>query len=154
MRYLKTFENFTDMGRFSDVDSDEQEWLDEINPSNELEEDEDEEYIDDEDYDVNGEEEEDDFDEFEGEEPMRRKVWGDEVIESKKNKKKPDFMDVDKDGNKKESMKKALKDKDKKDDKKDKKDDKKEEKGKEKLSAAQKKLPEGLRKAIEAKKKK
>ena len=34
MRYRKTFENFTDMGRFSDVDSvdsDEQECLDKIN---------------------------------------------------------------------------------------------------------------------------
>ena len=44
-------------------------------------------------------------------------------------------------------MKKAIKDKEGK-------GDKKEEKGKGKLSAAQKKLPEGLRKAIEAKKKK
>jgi hypothetical protein len=148
MRYLKTFENFTDMGRFSDVDSDEQDWLDKINPSPEDEFDEDEteecEPCDDndEEYDFDDEE---DFDEFGGEEPMRRKVWGDEVIESKKNKKKPDFLDVDKDGNKKESMKKALKDKE------EKKDDKK-SKG-DKLTAAQKKLPEGLRKAIEARKK-
>ena len=37
--------------------------------------------------------------------------------------------------------------------KKDKKDDKKEEKGSGKLTAAQKKLPEGLRKAIEKKNK-
>ena len=73
---------------------------------------------------------------------------------------KPDFLDLDKDGDKKESMKKAAKDaKAKKDDKKDskeddKKEDKKEEKGGKGLTAAQKKLPEGLRKAIEAKKKK
>jgi hypothetical protein len=58
---------------------------------------------------------------------------------------KPDFLDLDKDGDKKESMKKAAKDA-----KDDKKDDKKETKG---LSKAQSKLPEGLRKAIEAKKK-
>ena len=58
---------------------------------------------------------------------------------------KPDFLDLDKDGDKKETMKKAAKDA-----KDDKKDDKKETKG---LSKAQSKLPEGLRKAIEAKKK-
>lgn len=63
------------------------------------------------------------------------------IEESKKS--KPDFLDIDKDGNKKESMKKAAKDA--KDKKSDKKDDKKEEKG---LSAAQKKLPAGLRAAI------
>ena len=61
-----------------------------------------------------------------------------------KKKSKPDFLDLDKDGDKEESMKKAAKDA--KEDKKD----KKEGKG---LTAAQKKLPEGLRKAIEAKKK-
>lgn len=59
---------------------------------------------------------------------------------TEKKKSKPDFLDVDKDGDKKESMKKALKDKEK---------DK--DKG---LSAKQKKLPEGLRKAIMARKKK
>jgi len=58
-----------------------------------------------------------------------------------KKKSKPDFLDLDKDGDKEESMKKAAKDA---------KEDKKEGKG---LTAAQKKLPEGLRKAIEAKKK-
>ena len=67
--------------------------------------------------------------------------------DKKDNKKtKPDFLDLDKDGDKKESMKKAAKDA--------KEDDKKEEKGGKGLTAAQKKLPEGLRKAIEAKKKK
>lgn len=148
MRYLKTFENFTDMGRFSDtgfdsVETDEQDWLDKINKSEEEEECEPCD-TDEEEFEEETEEEEDDFDEFGGEEPVRKKVWGDEIIESKKSKKKPDFLDVDKDGNKKESMKKAVKDK----------EDKKEDKGKGKLSAAQKKLPEGLRKAIEAKKKK
>lgn len=57
-----------------------------------------------------------------------------QVTERKKS--KPDFLDVDKDDDRKEPMKKALKDK---------------EKG---LSAKQKKLPEGLRKAIMARKKK
>jgi hypothetical protein len=103
-------------------------------------------------------------DEEEGEE---ERSWGDEndlrlekvvsfrQFEAKKA--KPDFLDLDKDGDKKESMKKASKDakEDKKDSKKeDKKEDKKEEKGGKGLTAAQKKLPEGLRKAIEAKKKK
>jgi hypothetical protein len=59
-------------------------------------------------------------------------------VEGKKS--KPDFLDLDKDGNKKESMKKAAKDaKDKKEDKKD---------NKKGLSAAQKKLPAGLQAAI------
>jgi hypothetical protein len=55
---------------------------------------------------------------------------------------KPDFLDVDKDGNKKEPMKKAAKEADKG-------EDKKETKG---LSAKQKKLPPGLQKAIAKKK--
>lgn len=54
------------------------------------------------------------------------------VIEKKKS--KPDFLDVDKDGDKKESMKKASK-----------------EKG---LSAKQRKLPEALRKSIMNRRKK
>ena len=65
---------------------------------------------------------------------------------------KPDFLDLDKDGDKKESMKKAAADK-----KKGGKEDKKEEKEstkKDGLSKAQEKLPEGLRKAIAAKRKK
>jgi hypothetical protein len=66
---------------------------------------------------------------------------------SKKDKKmdegsKPDFLDVDKDGDKKEPMKKAAKEADKG-------EDKKETKG---LSAKQKKLPPGLQKAIAKKK--
>lgn len=67
------------------------------------------------------------------------------VTESRKSKKsKPDFLDLDKDGDKKESMKKAAKEA----------KGKKEDKGGKGLTAAQKKLPEGLRKAIEARKKK
>jgi len=70
---------------------------------------------------------------------------------------KPDFLDLDKDGDKKESMKKAAADKKKGGKKEDKKEDKKEEKESPKkggLSKAQEKLPEGLRKAIAAKRKK
>lgn len=64
------------------------------------------------------------------------------MVEAKKGS-KPDFLDVDKDGNKKEPMKKAAKEagKDK--------GEKKETKG---LSAKQKKLPPGLQKAIAKKK--
>ena len=57
---------------------------------------------------------------------------------------KPDFLDLDKDGDKKETMKKAAKDA---------KGGKEEEKGGKGLTAAQKKLPAGLQKAIAAKKK-
>lgn len=64
---------------------------------------------------------------------------------SERKKAKPDFLDLDKDGDKKEPMKKAAKEA------KEKKDDKKSTgKG---LTAAQMKLPIGLRKAIEKKKK-
>ena len=59
---------------------------------------------------------------------------------------KPDFIDLDKDGDKKESMKKAAADKKKKEEKSDKKEPKKGAK----LSKAQEKLPEGLKKAIKA----
>ena len=110
-------------------------------------------------------EESEEREEEQGEEE-RRRLWGDEAtverVASFRNflkeakKAKPDFLDLDKDGDKKESMKKAAEDakKGKKEDKEDKKEDKKEEKGGKGLTAAQKKLPEGLRKAIEAKKKK
>ena len=72
------------------------------------------------------------------------------MVEAKKAKKdkkmeegsKPDFLDVDKDGDKKEPMKKASKEAGKG-------EDKKETKG---LSAKQKKLPPGLQKAIAKKK--
>jgi len=71
------------------------------------------------------------------------------MVEAKKSKKdkkmdeasKPDFLDMDKDGDKKEPMKKAAKEADK--------GDKKETKG---VTAAQKKLPPGLQKAIAKKK--
>jgi len=146
MRYLKTFENFAsdDMGRFSDTDSDEQEWLTHIKKEEEEGEEESglrNEFDEEEESgcpacggegcpDCKPEEEEE---EEENKPGFRRKVWGDEVIEKKK------FNFEKKKSDKKE---------DKKDDKKG---DKKETKG---LSASQKKLPAGLQKAILAKKKK
>lgn len=90
-------------------------------------------------------EEQDEFgDEFEGEGDEFEEDEFAEKFEAKKA--KPDFLDIDKDGNKKESMKKAAKDA--KDKKSDKKDDKKEDKKEKGLSAGQKKLPAGLRAAI------
>jgi len=64
------------------------------------------------------------------------------VVEAKKKGSKPDFLDVDKDGDKKEPMKKASKEADKG-------GEKKTAKG---VTAAQKKLPPGLQKAIAKKK--
>jgi hypothetical protein len=72
-------------------------------------------------------------------------------FESKKSSKKakPDFLDLDKDGDKKESMKKAAADKKKGNNAKDEKEDKKTSKApKGKLSKAQEKLPPALKKAI------
>ncbi len=137
MKYLKKFEHFTgyDLGRFSE----EEELLNQPK-LDEPQEDEDE-------YCAPCEDDEME-DELEDEMELKPRVWGDGVVEGKKA--KPDFLDLDKDGNKKESMKKAAKDA-----KDSKKDDKKEdEKGGKGLSKAQQKLPAGLRKAIEAKNKK
>lgn len=168
MKYLKKFENFTgqDLGRFSD---------EEINNPYENEQafdQEEEEIFNSEDLEdeIEEREEQEEDETFEDErEDERGRVWGDEVVEKKKinagfqayldkqkakkdskddkgsKKAKPDFLDLDKDGDKKEPMKKAAKEA---------KEDKKEEKGGKGLTAAQKKLPEGLRKAIESKKKK
>ena len=173
MKYLKKFENFTgqDLGRFSD----EEELLNNPDENQQAFDQEEEEIFNSEDQEEELEEREESEkgDTFEDErEEERGRVWGDEVVERKKinagfqayldkqkakkagkeekeekggKKAKPDFLDLDKDGDKKESMKKAAKDA---------KEDKKEEKGGKGLTAAQKKLPEGLRKAIEAKKKK
>ena len=168
MKYLKTFENF-DLGRFSEEDetafmNNPHETEDAENVQNEREYD-----LEDEDDVYRREEEEESEEENEGR-PSR--VWGDEVVEKKKinagfqayldkkagkkvdkkedkkedkggKKAKPDFLDLDKDGDKKETMKKAAKDA----------KDGKEEKGAKGLTAAQKKLPAGLQKAIAAKKK-
>lgn len=162
MKYLKTFENF-DLGpRFTDdsVETDEQDWL---TRAKQIENEEESE-----------EESEEDCEECDDEETdleSKPRVWGDEVVEKKKvnagfqayldkqkakkgdkkeeakggKKAKPDFLDLDKDGDKKEPMKKAAKDA---------KDDKKEEKGGKGLTAAQKKLPEAMQKSILAKQKK
>ncbi len=167
MKYLRRFESFSefDLGRFS-----EEEEINKPVMADESEE-ECEPCGDDEDDYVFSSEEEEDY----ATEPHRIRRWGDEDIEnldekkklnaglkayldkqkgkkSEKNDKeeksnkgaKPDFLDLDKDGDKKEPMKKAAKEA----------KEKKEEKGGKGLTAAQKKLPEGLRKAIEAKNKK
>ena len=171
MKYLKTFENF-DIGRFSEEDE-KQAWMNEPQETEDFEDVQDErEYdLEDEDDEYRREEEEAQEEEEENEgDPS--KVWGDEVVEKKKinagfqayldkkagkkadkkedkeekggKKAKPDFLDLDKDGDKKETMKKAAKDA---------KGGKEEEKGGKGLTAAQKKLPAGLQKAIAAKKK-
>ncbi len=143
MRYLKTFENFSDpndMGRFSG-DSDEQEWLEHIRKKGGDDEspEEADEFEEERELCTNCGAEgcpecdgsKDEFDEEEGEEHThRRKVWGDEVIEKKK-------FNFEK-GKKKDDKKE------------DKKDDKKAEKKEPKkgLTAGQKKLPEAMQKAI------
>ena len=167
MKYLKTFENF-DLGRFSEEDE-KQAWMNEPQETEDVEDvqDEREEDLEDEDDEYRREEEEEESEEEENEgDPS--KVWGDEVVEKKKinagfqayldkkagkkadkkedkggKKVKPDFLDLDKDGDKKETMKKAAKDA----------KDGQEEKGAKGLTAAQKKLPAGLQKAIADKKK-
>ncbi len=166
MKHLKKFENF-DLGHRFTEEEEEDTQIQKLGFEEEEEcipcgSDEEEEIglEGEEEYTFSSEEEE------EGEEGEEEKNWNDEEelrlekvvsfrqFEAKKA--KPDFLDLDKDGDKKESMKKAAKDakENKKDSKKEEKEDKKEEKGGKGLTAAQKKLPEGLRKAIEAKKKK
>lgn len=159
MKHLKKFENF-DLGhRFSEEEEDTQiqklgfEEEEECIPCGSDEEEEiglegEEEYtFSSEEEEEEGEEEEKNWND---EEELRlEKVVSFRQFEAKKA--KPDFLDLDKDGDKKESMKKASEDAKK---GKSDKEDKKEEKGGKGLTAAQKKLPEGLRKAIEAKKKK
>ena len=144
MKYLKKFEHFTghDLGRFSDEEA-------HMEPETLSSEDEMDIHNMEDEMDMEEEEDMDDETYEEEREDEKGRVWGDEVVEGKKA--KPDFLDLDKDGDKKESMKKAAKDAKEKDSKKE---DKKEDKGGKGLTAAQKKLPEGLRKAIEAKKKK
>jgi hypothetical protein len=169
MKYLKTFENF-DLGRFSEEDE-KQAWMNEPQETEDVEDVQNErEYdLEDEDDEYRREEEEESEEEENDGDPSR--VWGDEVVEKKKinagfqayldkkagkkadkkedkeekgdKKAKPDFLDLDKDGDKKETMKKAAKDA----------KDGKEEKGGKGLTAAQKKLPAGLQKAIADKKK-
>ena len=147
MKHLKKFENFY---LAPDVDSDEQDYLDyakkmrEVKPGEEMmnpphSHEEEEEFGMEMEPMAREEEEESEM------RPMAREEEEEEgrghimSFEAKNNsykkgkkKSKPDFLDLDKDGDKKESMKKAAKDV---------------KKGG--LTAAQKKLPEGLRKAIE-----
>jgi hypothetical protein len=89
MKMIKKFEDF-DLGRFSNTDADEQEWLDHVKGEQEQEIDneieisdleEDDFYTRDDDFSDN-EEEEEDCEECETEVPIR-KTWGDEVIESR-----------------------------------------------------------------------
>jgi hypothetical protein len=161
MKHLKKFENFY---LSPDVDSDEQEFIDYSKKlrSSEIESDFDSVMSDEisseegdwdrenafasdeEEGDWNEEDNYDSSEEEEGDRHIMSFEAKNNSYKKGKKKSKPDFLDLDKDGDKEESMKKAAKDA--KEDKKD----KKEGKG---LTAAQKKLPEGLRKAIEAKKK-
>ena len=139
MRYLKTFENFSDpndMGRFSG-DSDEQDWLEHIRKKGGEDEspEEADEFEEERELCTNcgaegcpecdGSKDEESEEEEAEQNSHRRKVWGDEVIEKKK------F-----------NFEKGKKD--------DKKDDKKAEKKEPKkgLTAGQKKLPEAMQKAI------
>jgi hypothetical protein len=170
MKYLKTFENF-DLGRFSEEDE-KQAWINEPQETEDVENVQDEREYDLEDKDDEYRREEEEESEEEENDGNSSRVWGDEVVEKKKinagfqayldkkagkkadkkedkeekggKKAKPDFLDLDKDGDKKETMKKAAKDA---------KGGKEEEKGGKGLTAAQKKLPAGLQKAIAAKKK-
>jgi hypothetical protein len=87
------------------------------------------------------------YEEEEDEEEEKHTFGGHIMSFQEAKKAKPDFLDLDKDGDKKESMKKAAADK-KKGGKKE--EDKKETKKGGKLSKAQEKLPEGLKKAIKA----
>jgi hypothetical protein len=74
MKMIKKFEDF-DLGRFSNTDSDEQEWLDHVSKV-EIEDDMEDEEI----YD---EEETEDCEDCVTDEVPRRKTWGDEVIENR-----------------------------------------------------------------------
>jgi hypothetical protein len=142
MKYLKRFENF-DLGRFSETEEDKIE-----NQFSEVEEVEDDCATCGDDYDefddkfIDSDFEEEEQEEEESE--MRRRVWGDELVEglTAKQKKLPKALQdaiLKKKGKKVEDKKEE--------DKKDKKEDKKEE-SKKGLTAAQKKLPKALQDAI------
>ena len=164
MKYLKKFENF-DLGRFGQ-EQEEEENIARLNSEEEEEDcapcnDEEVDEIPGGDWEEDEEEQEEQEEE---QEENRIRRWGDEVVEKKKvnagfqayldkqkakkgdkkeeekggKKSKPDFLDLDKDGDKKEPMKKAAK------------DAKEDDKGgaKKGLTAGQKKLPEAMQKAI------
>lgn len=174
LKFLRTFENFDeqDFGRFNDDEDtnlgsdyneddfdNEDQFDDEDDDCNTCGHEDDEFSNEIEDEDHYGQEDQDEEDE----EATRIRRWGDEEIVEKKKmnagfkayldkqkanskgkkggKGKPDFLDLDKDGDKKESMIKAAKEKAEKAIKED-------EKGKKGLTAAQKKLPEAMQKAI------
>lgn len=149
MKYLKKFENF-DLGRFNDEDEEKKDLINNV------------ERLDCESCDDEGCELCDDVDldeEDTDEEEVRRRVWGDEVVEKKKiNPGFQAYLDKQKDKNsKKEDKDDKKSDKDKKDTKNSKKEEKKEDKEEidnKGLSAKQKKLPIALQKSILAKKKK
>jgi hypothetical protein len=167
MRYLKTFENFDgfDLGRFSEEDNE----LDNNFYGDEMEAGEEEcepcgsdDYSEEDEYTFSSEEDDEEFDEV----PTRIKRWGDEdsnaigsLDEKKKEKgtsykksglKHPEKADLNKDKKispyekaRGKAVQKSMQ------------GEKEERDSKEKgLTTAQKKLPEGLRKAIEAKNKK
>ncbi len=172
MKYIKTFEKFEDdFGRFSDEEEQgcrqcgyENEFDDEFNDNEfdddqEFDDEEFSEFDNEEEFDEFGEDElgEEDGLEDEDDELNQIKRWGDEdenrpqIVESRKVK-KDDIVKAAKEKAKKITKEECKDGKCKgkcKCDEKEK--DKKETKG---LTAAQKKLPEGLRKAIEAKNKK
>jgi hypothetical protein len=89
MKMIKKFEDF-DLGRFSDTDSDEQEWLDHVSKV-EMEDD----IEDDEIYD---EEETEDCEDCVTDEAPRRKTWGDEVIENRIIKSFDKFSSINEEG--------------------------------------------------------
>ena len=144
MKHLRKFENFEEEDMFAKPAEDFKVF------TSEEEEDGcetcyDEEEGAEEDEDLEGEEEVKDWNDAQTLE--RVKSFESFITEGKK-KAKPDFLDIDKDGDKKEPMKKAAKEaKGKKEDKKDsKKDSKKEDDVM--LTAKQKKLPPALRERI------
>jgi hypothetical protein len=131
MRYLKKFEAF-DLGRFAETEEEENKWMEETNPL----EDEDCETCGDDIIDDYEDEYEDEYDEEGNDIEMRRKVWGDEIVEglTKKQKKLPKAL-----------QDAILKKKGKKEDNKKEYNKKEDNKG---LTAAQKKLPKALQDAI------
>jgi hypothetical protein len=164
MKYLKKFENF-DLGRFTD----EEEIVGDNEMGNEEEcepcssgDDWNEEGYDNDEYSFSDIEDKREEEEEEYEEEVRRiRRWGDEDIEEVDEKKKEKGVSYKKSGLK--HPEKADLNKDKKISKYEKTrgkavqkavQEEEEEKGGKGLTAAQKKLPEGLRKAIEAKNKK
>lgn len=146
MKYLKKFEAF-DLGRFSETEEEKNDWMEEVNPLEDEDNcltcgDDDEDVLDDYAEEEEVDEEGDDIE-------MRRRVWGDELVEglTAKQKKLPKALQdaiLKKQGKKVEDKKEDKKE-DKEDKKKDKKEDKEPKKG---LTAAQKKLPKALQDAI------